>query len=378
MAADPILTEDLRLRAQRVLPRFAFDYIEGGAGREQALRRSQEAFRDTCLSPRVLVNSAAPASLGTRFLGHDWAIPFGIAPVGLPGLAWPCADSMLALAAEVARAPMVTATPGTERLEKVREKAPGSSMFQLYVGTSPDITNDLIARAEAAGFDTLVVTADVPRPGKRLRDLRNRFSLPLKLGPGLAMDLLSHPRWSLATARYGAPRLVNLAEYASPGTSASSLAALMARQSSGRLDWKVFEAIRKRWEGALVLKGVMVPEDALHAREAGADAVWVSSHGGRQLDAAPATLTALRQIRTAMPREYPIAVDGGIRCGEDILKALTSGANFVFLGRPFLYAVAALQEAGPRVMFDMLAAELEIAMSMTGYRSVEDTAKAPN
>lgn len=181
---------------------------------------------------------------------------------------------------------MVAATPATAPMEAVRKAAPTCSMFQLYVGADPAITENLISRAEAAGFEALVVTADVPRPGKRLRDLRNGFGLPLKFGPRMLLDLALHPRWSLATARAGAPKFANLADLAAPGAGALSLAQLMARQSSGRLDWDEFARIRDRWPGPLVLKGVLDPEDAIRARDAGADAVQVSSHGGRQLDGA--------------------------------------------------------------------------------------------
>ncbi len=266
----------------------------------------------------------------------------------------------------------VTATPATATLEAMRRAAPQSAMFQLYVGASEAITDDLIARAGAAGYETLVVTADVPRPGRRLRDLRNRFGLPLNYTPRLLVDLLRHPRWSLATARHGVPSLVNLANYARPGAGAETLGQLMARQSSGRLDWDVFAHIRKRWGGTLILKGVLHPEDAARARDAGADAVQVSSHGGRQLDGAPAPLEALRKIRAALPADYPLALDGGARTGEDILKALEAGADFVFLGRPFVYAVAALGAKGPGALFEMLGRELESAMAQTGRRSIAE------
>lgn len=367
-----ISADDLRARARRRMPRFAFDYIDGGAGEETAIARAREAFRATCLRPRVLVNSAEPASLSTRFLGRDWALPFGVAPLGLPGLAWPGADLAFARAAEAARAPMTAATPGTTRLETLRQAAPGSAMFQLYVGADPEITENLISRAEAAGYEALIVTADVPRPGKRLRDLRNGFALPLKFGPRMLADLALHPGWSLATLRHGAPQFANLADLAGAGAGAMTLAQLMARQSSGRLDWEVFARIRDRWPGKLVLKGVLDPEDALRARAAGADAVQVSSHGGRQLDGAPAPLEALRAIRAALPADYPLALDGGARNGEDILKALEAGADMVFLGRPFLYAAGACGDAGPAALFPMLAAELESAMAQTGRRSVAE------
>ncbi|SFD97474.1 alpha-hydroxy acid oxidase [Roseivivax sediminis] len=372
MVRAPISSTDLRARAKARLPRFAFDYIDGGAGEEDALARSRQAYRETCLRPRVLVGSVSPADLTQAWLGQSWAQPFGIAPLGLPALAWPGADLALARAAEAAGVPFVTATPGTATLEAVRDAAPTRSAFQLYVGASAEITEDLIARAERAGYRTLVVTADVPRAGKRLRDLRNGFGLPLRFTPRLAADLALHPRWSLATLRAGAPRLANFATYAEAGAGAQTLAQLMARQSSGRLDWDVLGQIRARWSGALVLKGVLDPDDTERAVKAGVDAIHVSSHGGRQLDGAPATLDALRTIRATVPLDVPLAVDGGVRSGEDILKALEAGADFVFLGRPFLYAMAAEGKGGPAALIEMLAAELEAAMAQTGRRSVAE------
>ena len=369
----PISSDDMRKRARSRIPRFAFDYVDGAAGDERAARRSREAFDRTCLKPRILVNSESLADLSCRFLGREWSVPFGIAPLGLPGLAWPGADLAFARAAEAFGAPYVCPTPATQTLEALRAAAPTRSMFQLYVGASADITEDLIARVEAAGFDTLVVTADVPRPGKRLRDLRNGFGLPLRLSAGTLLDLALHPVWAIATLRHGAPRLANLAPYARPGAGARTLAQVMAAQSSGRLDWNVFAQIRRRWKGALVLKGVLDAEDAAMAAAAGADAIQVSSHGGRQLDGAPAPLDMLPAVRAAVPQGFPVALDGGVRSGEDILKALEAGADFVFVGRPFLYAVAAFGPDGPRALFDVLANELESAMAMTGRRGLART-----
>lgn len=365
-----ISSQDLRDRARARVPKFAFDYMDGGAGEERSVSRSREAFRNTCLRPRVLVNSEKQASLKHHFLGRNWALPFGIAPVGLPGLIWPGADMAFARAASAAGAPYVCPTPATETLESLHAAAQGAAMFQLYVGASAQITEDLIDRAENAGAAALIVTADVPRPGKRLRDLRNGFGLPLKVGPRMALDLVRHPLWSFATLRHGAPKLANLAAYAEPGAGARTLAQVMAAQSSGRLDWDVLARIRDRWRGKLVLKGVLDPDDALRAVSVGVDAIQISNHGGRQLDAAPAPFEALASIRAALPAGFAVAIDGGVRSGEDILKALEGGADFVFLGRPFLYAVGALGHAGPGALFDMLATELEAAMAMTGRSSI--------
>lgn len=367
---QPVSVDDLRARARVRTPRFAFDYFDGGAGTEAGLARNCAAFRETLFHPRVLVNTDGTLETGRRFLGHDWALPFGVAPMGLAAMAGPGTDAALARAAQAAKIPYVAATPASASLEDLKEVAPDSGWFQLYVGKDAQITDDLIARARHAGYSTLVVTADVPRPGKRRRDLRNGFALPLRMGPRMLADLALHPVWALATLRAGAPRFANLERYAETGASAGSLAQFMAAQSSGRLDWPLMERIRADWPGQIVLKGVLHPDDAVRAASMGIDAVQVSSHGGRQLDGAVASLDALRDIRAAVGAGFPLAMDGGVRSGEDILKALDAGADFVFLGRPFLYAVAALGPGGTNVVVDLLATELVQAMAMTGRRSL--------
>ncbi|QDL94581.1 alpha-hydroxy-acid oxidizing protein (plasmid) [Paroceanicella profunda] len=366
----PESAEAYRAAARARMPRFAFDFIDGGAGTEAGLARNRAAFTEALLMPRALVNTEAPISTARSFLGREWRLPFGIPPIGLAGIAWPGVDRILAAAAERHGVPYVASTPSTDTLEALKQVAPGSGMFQLYVGRSAEITDDLVARAEAAGYTDLVVTVDVPRPGKRLRDLRNGFGLPLRPGPRMVLDLLTHPAWSLAMARAGAPRFANLERYAAPGANARSLAELMAGQSSGRLDWALLARLRQRWSGRMVVKGILNPEDAARAVGEGADAVVVSNHGGRQLDSAPAPLTAIRAVRDRVGTQVPLALDGGVRSGEDILKALNAGADFVFLGRPFLFAVAARGAEGAEALFALLAAELESALAQTGLTAL--------
>ncbi|ETX13027.1 alpha-hydroxy acid dehydrogenase [Roseivivax halodurans JCM 10272] len=369
--AGVISADDLRRRARRKLPRFAFDYIDGGAGTEAGLARNRAAWLGETLQPKVLVNSDRALPTERSFLGRRWAMPIGIPPIGLAGLAWPEVDLILASAAEAAGIPYVASTPATVSLERLKSAAPTSGWFQLYVGKSEEITDDLIRRARDAGYETLVVTADVPRPGIRLRDVRNGFSLPLKATPRMAADLALHPAWAIRTFRAGAPRFANLERYAAPGTGAQSLAKLMAGQSSGRLDWTLFRRIREQWPGRLILKGVTSAPDAAQAADLGADAIWVSNHGGRQLDSAPATRDALPAIRKAVPEDFPLAVDGGLRGGEDVLKALVAGADFAFVGRPFLYSVAALGAEGPTRYIETLAAQLDNAMAQIGWTDLD-------
>jgi L-lactate dehydrogenase (cytochrome) len=361
--------EDLRDSARRRLPRFVFDFLDGGAGREAGLARNEAAFDRVLFRPRALVDVEA-RTLATTFLGRAWAAPVGAAPVGLGNLVWPGAERAIATAAVAADVPYVLSTPATTSLEEIAALAPRHAWFQLHVGRSQAIVDDLIDRAEAAGLDVLVVTVDVPAPGRRRRDLRNGFTLPFRPSLSLALDLALHPAWSLATLRHGAPRFANLEKYAPPGAGARSLAALMAEQSSGRLDWSLLEEIRRRWPRRLVLKGILSAADAVLAKNAGVDAVMVSNHGGRQLDGAPATLDVLPEIRAAVGPDYPLALDGGIRSGEDVIKALALGADFTFVGRPLLYGAA----SGPTGAADAIAVLIAEASGTLAQLGLVDVA----
>ncbi|MCB8840536.1 alpha-hydroxy acid oxidase [Aurantimonas sp. VKM B-3413] len=372
MTRHLISVDDLRQEARRRLPRFAFDFIDGAAGSEAGLRRNRAAFEDAVLRPRALVDVDGDLSTTAELLGREWAMPFGVAPIGLAGLAWPGMDRILAEAAQAAGAPYAASTPATATLESLRRAAPTSAWFQLYVGRSQEIVDDLLARAADAGYDTLIVTVDVPRPGRRRRDLRNRFALPLRYTPAFVWDLVTHPAWSMAAAHNGPPRFANLERYAGASSSAASLAEFQAAQSSGRLDWRLLTEIRRAWKGKLIVKGLLAPSDAARAASEGADAVAVSNHGGRQLDSAPATLQVLPAIRQAVPDGFPLLLDGGVRSGEDIVKALVAGADYVLMGRPFLYAVAARGRTGASDLFHLLRMELLDAMAQMGCRTLQE------
>ncbi len=363
--------EAMRRMARRRLPRFAFDFIDGGALSESALSRNAAALDAVRLLPRVLTGATA-RDQRTELLGQQFAAPFGIAPIGMANLVRPGTDLALAHAAARAEIGYTLSTAGTTALEPIAEAAP-RSWFQLYVGRDPAITDDLRRRADIAGYPVLIVTADVPAPGKRLRDLRNRFTLPLKPGLGMALDLMRHPGWALAIATGGAPRFANLEAYSPPGSSTQSLAELMAGQSSARLDWDLLAKIRERWPRKLVLKGVLRPDDARRAIAIGVDAIGISNHGGRQLDASVAPIEMIAPIRDAIGGNVPLIVDGGVRNGEDIARCLALGADFVLLGRPFLYSVAAMGGArGPAALIDMLRDELDRAMAQLGCARIAD------
>lgn len=357
--------------ARRRLPRFAFDFLDGGALQERALARNIRALDEIRLLPRVLTG-AVVRDQSVQLFGQNFAAPFGIAPIGMANLIGPGTDLALARAAERAGIAYALSTAGTTSLETIAKAAP-QSWFQLYVGRDASITDDLIRRADEAGYPALIVTADVPAPGKRLRDLRNRFTLPLRPTPRMAFDLACHPGWAWRVATGGAPRFANLEAYAARSASTQSLAALMAAQSSARLDWSLLAQIRERWTRALALKGVLRPEDAKRAMDMGVDAVGISNHGGRQLDAAPTPVEALPAIRAAVGPDFPLIVDGGVRSGEDIARCLARGADFVLLGRAFLYAAAAFGlRRGPAALIALLGDELDRAMAQLGCARVSD------
>lgn len=366
-----VSVHELRERAARRIPRVVFDFLDGGAGHETGLKRNKDALDRLALLPRALVDVDAIDTSRTLF-GRKWALPFGIAPIGMAGLVWPGAEAALARVAMEANIPYTLSTAGTTSIEKMAEIAPDNLWFQLYVARSPEVADDLVARADSAGYEVMMVTVDVPIPARRLRDMTNRFGLPMRPSIPLALDVASRPRWALATLRNGMPRLETIARYAPKGSGAQSLAAHMSSQSTGRLNWELLKRIRDRWPRKLVAKGILSPEDAVMAKSIGLDAVGISNHGGRQLDGAVSTIEALPAIRAAVGPDYPLIFDGGVRSGEHVAKALCAGADFVLAGRAFMYAVAAAGAAGGKDAVDILKHELIVTMAQLGAPATTD------
>ena len=362
---------ELRLRARARLPRVVFDFIDGGAGHEDTLRRNESAFGDLRLLPRVL-RPCRERDLSTELLGQRYAMPFGVTPMGLCNLAWPGTDRALACAAARARIPYVLSTMASTAIEDIARLAPEHAWFQIYLGGDPATADQLLARAEAAGMRTLVLTVDANFTARRLRDRANGFALPLRKSPRLLADLLSHPRWSWATLRAGAPNFENFR--AAPGQAPSiQISAMLQSLAQAHIDWGILERMRARWKHTLIVKGVMHPEDAQRIAALGADGIVVSNHGGRQLAAVPASIEALPAVREAVGPEFPLLLDSGVRSGDDIAKALAAGANFVLLGRTFLYGTGALgAERGPEVTLDILRGELDTAMAQLGVARIAD------
>lgn len=362
----PLYTiEDARRKARRRLPRMMFDYIDGAAGREQLAKENSLAWQQIKLQPRVLVN-VENRRLNKTLFGRQYNLPFGIAPMGMCDLAWPGADKMLAHAATQFNMPLALSTMASSSIEDTRQRAGQNAWFQLYVSGSTESALQLVDRAKHAGYDTLILTVDVPHVAPRVRDQRNGFKAPLNIGPKQFLDFALHPQWSIKSLMAGVPSLVNV-------TPANNNDAEFKRDSGrGAVDWQFLQQLRSYWQGNLIVKGVLSVEDALHAQQLGADAIYVSNHGGRQLDSAPATATVLPLMRKALGNEYPILVDSGFRDGESIVKALALGADFIMLGRPFSYGIGANGQQGLDDTINLLADQMSAAMAQIGITAAED------
>jgi len=335
-----------------------FDYVDGAAGSETAARQNRQTIDSIKLMPRVLVN-VENRVLSKSLLGRQYDLPFGIAPMGMCNLTWPGSDQMLGEVARQRNLPVCLSTLASSSLEDMRIWAGDNVFFQLYVGQSEAVAMQLASRAKEAGYGVMLLTVDVPQVAHRIRDLKNGFGTPVKLGPRQVLDFALHPEWSLRTLKAGVPDTANF----SPET---GTAAFSRHESRGRIDWEFLARLRDFWPGKLVVKGVLSAEDAVRCRDAGVDAVYVSNHGGRQLDSAPAAIQMLPLIRNAVGIDFPLIFDSGIRSGEAIIKALALGADFVMLGRPFLYAIGAAGQQGLDRVVSLLEQEVGLTLAQLG------------
>ena len=372
MVRSAITIADLRAAAKSRLPKILFDWVDGGAGDEATLRRNEEVFRSYCFAPRYLLDITGRKQTKSLF-GQGFDAPFGIAPTGYNGLFRPGADRMLANAARAANIPMILSGSSTEKIEDVVEIAPDNVWYQLYGSADAAITEDLIRRAADAGCRALVITIDIPLAARRERDLRNGFSIPLKVTPKLVLDGLMHPRW---TARYfmsgGLPRMANWEPYAPAPLTALQLAQFAETHSYCVQTWEHLERFRALWPRRLLVKGVMNPADARRAVGMGVDGLILSNHGGRQYDRSPAAIEVLPAIRQTVGNAVPVMVDGGIRRGSDILACLAMGADFVFAGRAMLFGVVAAGQPGAERAISILRDELDQLMGQVGCTDLED------
>src|ERR1700692_4452843 len=362
--------DDFEATARRRLPRMLYGYISGGVETDAAVADNRRAFDEYGFVPRVL-NDVSGREQVTKLFGKTYASPFGIPPMGSAALCAYRGDIVLTRAAAAMKVPMILSASSLITLEDVRRENP-AAWYQAYLAGEPSLIEPLVDRAPAAAYDTFVVTADVPVPANRENNIRNGFQVPLAITPRVAWDTVTHPDWLLGTwartlMNYGMPHFENMDAVRGPPVLAKNLMRNIGKRD--QLAWKHVELIRRRWNGKLVVKGLIAPADARIARESGVDGVIVSNHGGRQLDGTVSALRTLPEIARDAGG-MTVMLDGGIRRGTDVLKALALGARFVFIGRPLLYAAVAGGEAGVRRALTLLRDEVDRDMALLGIRSI--------
>jgi len=365
--------DDLRARARWRVPRFAFDFVDGGANEETCAARNRAAFRAVELLPRYCVEAKGTA-IDIELFGARYAAPIGISPMGSPGLMWPGAEEYMARAAQAARIPFVLATPANAAIERIAEIAPDVFWFQLYRFPYNDhaITFDLVRRADAAGAHVLVPTVDSAGKSKRPRDIKNGVAVPFPITLRNVWQVATSPAWAWSLVRHGMPRTENLVPYAGPNPSQVSTARTMQLRSGGSHTWDELARLRERWKRAFVVKGILHPRDAERAVALGADGIIVSNHGGRHFDGAPATIDVLPAIVAAVGSRATVMIDSGIRGGLDVVRALALGAKAGFTGRPFVYGLAALGPIGAAHVIDMFLDEIRTEFVHVGIRSAAE------
>jgi len=362
--------DDFEASARRLLPKFLYGYISGAAETDAALADNRRAFEEYGFVPRVLRDVSGRDQTTTLF-GKTYAAPFGIPPMGSAALCAYRGDVVLTRAAAAINVPMCLSASSLITLEDVRRENP-AAWYQAYLAGDDARIEPLVDRVAAAGYDTFVVTADVPVPPNRENNIRNGFQVPLAITPRVAWDTATHPHWLFGTwartvMNYGMPHFENMDAQRGPPVLAKNLMRNIGKRD--QLAWKHVELIRKRWKGKLVVKGLIAPADARIARDSGVDGVIVSNHGGRQLDGTVSSLRTLPEF-AADAGAMTVMLDGGIRRGTDVLKALALGAKFVFVGRPLLYAAVIGGEAGVQRALTLLRDEIDRDMALLGIRSI--------
>lgn len=337
--------DDLRIKAKKRIPPFAFDYLDGGCNEDVSLKRNTSEIREVRLEPRYLRNQGK-SSIKTTLFGKEYDAPFGIAPVGLQGLMWPNSSEILAKAACKHNIPFLLSTVTTMDIEHASELTEGNAWFQLYNPKEDSMRNGLIDRASAAECPVLVLLSDVPTFGYRPRDYKNHLAIPPKMTIKNIFQVLSRPTWAAGTLRYGIPSFKTLKPYIPEGTTLKQLGYFMDKTFSGKLNKENIKPIRDRWKGKLILKGVASERDVQDAIKIGFDGIILSNHGGRQLDASESTIHVLKRIQEKYSSQIEIMLDSGLRSGPDIARVIANGAKFTFMGRSFMYGVAALGDRG--------------------------------
>jgi len=363
--------EDLRKKAKRRIPRFAFEYLDGGCNEDINLYKNTSEIREVELLPNYL-SVHKGSDMKTELFGHTYDAPFGIAPIGLQGLIWPKSPEILAKAAFEHNIPFVLSTVTTSSIEKIGEITEGNTWFQLYHPTENRIRDLIIKRVEAAKYPVLVLLCDVPTFGYRPRDIRNGLAMPPKMSLTNMLQIMGKPNWALRTLINGQPAFEILKPYMPKGLDLKKLGEFMDHTFSGRLNEEKVAPIRDMWKGKIVLKGVTSEADTEKAIKLGLDGIIVSNHGGRQLDAGQSTIKSITKIADKYGEKIKIMMDSGLRSGPDIARALASGAKLTFLGRSFMYGIAALGENGGNHTISILKIQLQQVMEQICCEKIED------
>ncbi len=353
------------------MPKFAFEYLDGGCNNDDNLKKNTSDLRAVELIPEYL-KPTVKVNLQTTLFGITYDAPFGIAPIGLQGLMWPKAPEILARAAFENNIPFILSTVTTSSIERIAQITEGKAWFQLYYPAKEEVRKDIIKRAAEAACPVLVLLSDVPSFGFRPRDIRNGLAMPPKMSARNFYEILKRPEWALKTLLHGQPEFETLKPYMPKDLNLSQLAKFMDETFDGRLNEEKIKPIREQWKGKIVLKGVTSEADMEKAIRLGLDGVIISNHGGRQLDAGESTIKSLKKLQAKYKDKITLMMDSGLRNGPDVARTLAEGASFSFLGRSFMYGVGALGNQGAQHTIELIKTELMQVMDQLGCEKTTD------
>lgn len=366
--------DDLRNRARRKIPKFAFEYLDGGCNEDVNLHKNTAEIREVELAPYYLSKHKG-SNLQTELFGHVYDAPFGIAPVGLQGLIWPNSPQILAKAALQHNIPFILSTVTTADIETISKITEGRAWYQLYHPAENEVRDDILKRLEAAQYPVLVLLSDVPSFGFRPRDIRNGLAMPPRMTLKNILQIMTRPEWAFKTLYHGTPNFATLKPYMPKGLNMKQLGLFMNRTFAGRLNAEKIAPIRDKWKGKIVVKGIATEADTEMCIKLGVDGIIVSNHGGRQIDAGQSALKSMHPIIDNYKGKLKIMMDSGLRSGPDVARVMASGADFTFMGRSFMYSVAALGNEGGDHVISMLKVQLQQVMEQVCCEQVYDLPK---
>lgn len=364
-------TDDLKNKAKKRIPKFAFDYLVGGCNDEVNIKRNIEDLQNIQLMPQHL-SKHDQVDMKTELFGELYDAPFGISPIGLQGLIWPNSPEILSKAAAQHNIPYILSTVSTSSIEQIAEVTKGKFWFQLYHPTKEEVLNDILNRLKAAECHVLVVLIDVPSFGFRYREIKAGLSMPPKTTLRNFIQAVQHPRWCVETMNAGIPSFATLKPYMKKNMNMNQLGKFMNSTFTGRIDIEKLAIIRDKWKGKLVVKGVISEQDAEVCATLGVDGVIISNHGGRQIDVGESSIKSLIRITKTFKGKYKIMIDSGLQSGPDIGRALACGADFTFMGRPFMYGVGALGKNGGNHTIALFKTQLKQIMEQLGCETTND------